>query len=306
MSLGKKIFLSILSVMLVIVLAIVGYGAKVYFDIKGTATGIQEEVARPKSSLRDKKVELGKGDAFSVLLLGLDTGDLGRDEQGRSDTMLVATVNPKSNKTTLVSLSRDTYTEIIGQGTVDKLNHAYAFGGAEMAIASVENLLQIPIDHYVTINMKGLKELVDAVDGVSVENTLEFSQDGFDFLLGTLQLDGEAALAFSRMRDQDPKGDYGRQDRQRKIINSIVKKSISLSTLTGYTDILKAIENNMKTDLSWDNMLDLQKKYKASFDNMEMEALVGEGVMIDGVSYQQIPAEELNRVQQLLQGELAN
>ncbi|MGO2267579.1 MAG: LCP family glycopolymer transferase [Vagococcus salmoninarum] len=306
MSLGKKIFLSILSVMLVIVLAIVGYGAKVYFDIKGTATGIQEEVARPKSSLRDKKVELGKGDAFSVLLLGLDTGDLGRDEQGRSDTMLVATVNPKSNKTTLVSLSRDTYTEIIGQGTVDKLNHAYAFGGAEMAIASVENLLQIPIDHYVTINMKGLKELVDAVDGVSVENTLEFSQDGFDFPLGTLQLDGEAALAFSRMRDQDPKGDYGRQDRQRKIINSIVKKSISLSTLTGYTDILKAIENNMKTDLSWDNMLDLQKKYKASFDNMEMEALVGEGVMIDGVSYQQIPAEELNRVQQLLQGELAN
>ncbi|MGY3747460.1 LCP family glycopolymer transferase [Vagococcus salmoninarum] len=306
MSLGKKIFLSILSVMLVIVLAIVGYGAKVYFDIKGTATGIQEEVARPKSSLRDKKVELGKGDAFSVLLLGLDTGDLGRDEQGRSDTMLVATVNPKSNKTTLVSLSRDTYTEIVGQGTVDKLNHAYAFGGAEMAIASVENLLQIPIDHYVTINMKGLKELVDAVDGVSVENTLEFSQDGFDFPLGTLRLNGEAALAFSRMRDQDPKGDYGRQDRQRKIINSIVKKSISLSTLTGYTDILKAIENNMKTDLSWDNMLDLQKRYKASFDNMEMEALVGDGVMIDGVSYQQIPAEELNRVQQLLQGELAN
>ena len=89
--------------------------------------------------------------------MGIDTGDLGRTEQGRSDTTMVVTINPKENKSTMISLDRDILTDIVGNDTQDKLNHAYAFGGAEMAINTVQELLDIPIHHYVSINMKGLK-----------------------------------------------------------------------------------------------------------------------------------------------------
>ncbi|WP_314060436.1 LCP family protein [uncultured Vagococcus sp.] len=304
MSTGKKVFLSILAIMLVIIIGIGGYAAKVYFDVKGTANEIHQPTTRKQSEKREQPVSIDAGEPFSVLLLGLDTGDLGRDEQGRSDTMLVATINPKNNQTTLVSIARDTYTEIVGNGTMDKINHAYAFGGVDMAMDTVENLLDIPLDHYVTINMKGLKELVDAVGGINVENTLEFSQDGTDFPLGTIKLNGEEALSYSRMRYEDPKGDYGRQDRQRKIITAIVKKSLSLSTITGYKSILDTIGSNMKTDLSWEDMVDLQSKYKNAFGNIKQDTLQGQGVMRDGVSYQDIAPEELARVQGILKAQL--
>lgn len=152
--------------LVVLVVAVVGFGAKVYFDVKGSMNETYESVKR-EDSARDTAVDLSKQEAFSVLLLGIDTGDLGRTEQGRSDTMMVATVNPQDKQTTLVSIARDTYVPIIGHenNAEDKINHAYAFGGAAMSMATVENYLDIPIDHYVAINMKGLKELVDAVGG---------------------------------------------------------------------------------------------------------------------------------------------
>ncbi|WEG73800.1 LCP family glycopolymer transferase [Vagococcus intermedius] len=301
----KKIVKTISILLLVIILAGVGYGAKVYFDVRNTAKGINTPVER-QSNLRDKNVDIDSGQPFSVLLLGLDTGDKGRTDQGRSDTMLLATVNPKQNQTTLVSLPRDTYTEIIGHegNTKDKLNHAYAFGGAAMAMDTVENLFQTPVDHYVTINMKGLQDLVDAVGGITVDNQLEFSQDGFDFPVGTIKLNGESALSYSRMRYEDPNGDYGRQERQRKIIQSVVDQAMSVSSVTGYTDILRAISDNMKTDLSWDDMIDISTKYRSAFGTVQDDGLKGDGVMLDGVSYQEVSDSELARVKDLLNSQL--
>ena len=291
--------------MLVAIIGVGAYAGKVYFDVKGTVKDIQVETTREKSTKRDEPVKLDEKEPFSVLLLGIDSGDLGRTEQGRSDTIIVATVNPKLNKVTLRSIVRDTYTEIVGLGMQDKLNHAYAFGGVEMSMNSVENLLDVPIDHYVSINMKGLQELVDAVGGVDLENTIEFSQDSFNFPLGSVHLSGEAALAYSRMRYEDPNGDYGRQDRQQKIITAIVKKALNISTLTNYSNILDALENNLQTDLSWDNLMDIQKDYRSAFNDIQHDKIQGVGVMRDGVSYQDIPAEELTRVREAMKAELA-
>lgn len=124
------------------------------------------------------------------MLLGLDTGGLGRTEQGRSDTMMVVTVNPKQ-KSTIISLDRDIYTNIVGYGTVDKLNHAYAFGGVEMAMDSIEQLLDIPIDHYVTINLDGMEDLINAVGGIKVNNKIDFTLDGVHVPVGEQTLNGE-------------------------------------------------------------------------------------------------------------------
>lgn len=219
----EKIFLIILAVLIVLVLAIVGVGAKLYLDLSHSIEKTYESVERTQGE-RTKPVDLDKQESFSVLLMGIDTGDLGRVDQGRSDTMMVAIVSPEDKQTTIVSIPRDTYVDIVGRDTKDKINHAYAFGGAAMAMDTVQKYVDIPIDHYVSINMKGLKELVDAVGGIEVNNDLTFSQDGYDFTIGKITLNGDQALSYSRMRYEDPNGDYGRQERQRKIVEGVAKK----------------------------------------------------------------------------------
>ena len=300
MSKGKKIFAIIFGIILVLFLAVVGMGAKLYWDVSKSTDKTYETVERSKKS----QVNLNNKEPFSVLLLGIDTGDDGRVEQGRSDTTIVATVNPRDKQTTLVSLARDTYVDIPGQGKQDKLNHAYAFGGASLAMDTVENYLNIPINHYVSINMAGLKELVNAVGGIEVNNNLTFSQDGYDFTIGKISLDGEQALSYSRMRYEDPNGDYGRQERQRKVIEGIVQKVLSLNSVSNYQEILTGVADNMKTDLSFDDMKKIALDYRSAFGKVKQDQLQGTGFMQDGVSYQRVDEQELTRVQQELKNQL--
>ncbi|MFX4032207.1 LCP family protein [Enterococcus faecalis] len=300
MSKGKKIFAIIFGIILVLFLAVVGMGAKLYWDVSKSMDKTYETVERSKKS----QVNLNNKEPFFVLLLGIDTGDDGRVEQGRSDTTIVATVNPRDKQTTLVSLARDTYVDIPGQGKQDKLNHAYAFGGASLAMDTVENYLNIPINHYVSINMAGLKELVNAVGGIEVNNNLTFSQDGYDFTIGKISLDGEQALSYSRMRYEDPNGDYGRQERQRKVIEGIVQKVLSLNSVSNYQEILTAVSDNMKTDLSFDDMKKIALDYRSAFGKVKQDQLQGTGFMQDGVSYQRVDEQELTRVQQELKNQL--
>ncbi|AVR91604.1 LytR family transcriptional regulator [Enterococcus faecalis] len=300
MSKGKKIFAIIFGIILVLFLAVVGMGAKLYWDVSKSMDKTYETVERSKKS----QVNLNNKEPFSVLLLGIDTGDDGRVEQGRSDTTIVATVNPRDKQTTLVSLARDTYVDIPGQGKQDKLNHAYAFGGASLAMDTVENYLNIPINHYVSINMAGLKELVNAVGGIEVNNNLTFSEDGYDFTIGKISLDGEQALSYSRMRYEDPNGDYGRQERQRKVIEGIVQKVLSLDSVSNYQEILTAVSDNMKTDLSFDDMKKIALDYRSAFGKVKQDQLQGTGFMQDGVSYQRVDEQELTRVQQELKNQL--
>jgi polyisoprenyl-teichoic acid--peptidoglycan teichoic acid transferase len=109
----------------------------------------------------------------------------------------------------MLSIPRDTRTEIVGKGTIEKINHAYAFGNEEMAMKTVENFLDIPIDYYIKVSMEGFKDIVDAVGGITVNNDLDFTQDGYHFPKGQVNLDGKKALAFTRMRHEDPRGDFG-------------------------------------------------------------------------------------------------
>ena len=305
MSKGKKIFLIIFGIVAVLVIGIVGVAAKLYFDVSNSMQQTYESVERDREDrLRESDVDLSQQESFSVLLMGIDTGDLGRVEQGRSDTMMVATISPQDNQTTVVSIGRDSYVDIVGHGTTDKINHAYAFGGPAMAMNTVEKFLDIPIDHYVSINMAGLKDLVDAVGGIEVDNEITFSQDGFDFAIGRTSLNGEQALAYSRMRYEDPNGDYGRQERQRKIVEGIVKKVLSLDGITQYQTILNAVEQNMKTDMSFDDMRTLAFNYRSAFQTIKQDQLQGEGFMQDGISYQRVSDEELARVQKELKAQL--
>src|SRR5699024_3622601 len=212
--------------------------------------------------MRDTDIAFGDQDAFSVLLLGVDARE---GDKGRSDTMIVLTVNPKKNTTKMVSIPRDTLTEIVGKGTEDKLNHAYAFGGVKMSLDSTEKLLNIPLDYAVQVNMESFQEIVDVVGGVEVNNSIAF--DGFSE--GQIHLNGEEALAYVRMRKKDQRGDFVRQDRHKQIVQTIMKKCASVNTILKYKDTFNSVSINVRTNLSFNEIVDIQKNYCTATKKMD-------------------------------------
>src|SRR5690606_9895520 len=102
----------------------------------------------------------------------------------------------------------------------------------------------------------------------------------------------EEALAYSRMRKQDPRGDFGRQDRQRQIIKAVIDKGASFSTLTKFDDILDILGENISTNLTFDEMKTIQKHYKDATGSLEQSAINGSGKMINGIYYFIVPEEE--------------
>lgn len=298
----KKKWLKITGIILLILLLAGGaYAFTVYKSFKNAVDTMHEPIEREKSEKREEPVVLEKKDPFSVLMLGVDerAGD-----KGRSDTIIVLTVNPNNNSVKMLSIPRDTRTEIVGKGNEDKINHAYAFGGVPMAMDTVENFLDIPIDYYIQINMEGFQDIVDAVGGVTVQNDLDFTYDGYHFPKGELTLNGKKALSYSRMRYEDPRGDFGRQTRQRQIIQGVIDKGASLSSLTNFSDIFSALGNNVKTNLTFDHMFEIQKNYKSAAQSIQQMEIKSSGTKINNIYYGIVAAEEQQRVQNELKAQL--
>ncbi|EGA90816.1 membrane-bound transcriptional regulator LytR [Planococcus donghaensis MPA1U2] len=296
----KKKWPWILGILGVIVVGLGIYLFTIYNSFTNTLDEIHEPIEREVSEKRtiDQEVVLNEKDPFSVLLLGVDERE---DDRGRSDTMVVMTVNPADESTKMVSIPRDTYTEIVGRGTTDKINHAYAFGGIEMSMATVENLLDIPIDYVLQVNMEGFQDIVDAVGGVEVNNSLAFDE----FKEGKIELDGEEALAYVRMRKQDPEGDFGRQNRQKQVIQGIMKKGASVNSLLNYKDIFNALGDNVRTNMTFDEMMDVQSNYRDAIGTVDQLMVEdGTGETINGIWYYMMNDAELAEIQSTLKTHL--
>lgn len=279
------------AILLVIALLLVGGGvAYAYQMIHSTKTAIQKTYTKTSvKKLRNVSKILKQKKPFSVLILGTDTGALGRTYKGRTDTIIIATVNPKQNNATLTSIPRDTQVNVPdSQNSYDKINAAYTIGGPSTTIETIQNTLDIPIDYYLLVNMGGLRKIVDAVGGVTVDPLLTFKYDAVSVEKGkTVKLNGKQALSYARMRYDDPEGDYGRQKRQKQIITAIIKKALNISTLaTRYDDILKSVEPNIQTDLTYDDMIAIATNYRSSGKKIDSYVLQGEDAMLDGASYQ--------------------
>lgn len=297
----KKWLLIIGSVFLFLFIGIGIYAYTIYHSLTTAVDTMHNPIERKISEKRVEEIALEKKDPFSVLMLGVDERE---GDVGRSDTMIVITVNPNKNSIKMLSIPRDTRTEIVGRGKMDKINHAYAFGGEQMSIDTIEAFLDIPLDYYVKINMQGFEDIVNAVGGISVDNPLAFNENGYKFNKGPISLNGEEALVYVRMRKQDPSGDYGRQHRQRQVIQGVINKGASLSSLTRFHDIFDALGKNVKTNLTFEEMVDIQKNYKDTRHNLEQIQLEGTGEYINSISYQIVSEEEQKRVQNVLKEHL--
>ncbi|WP_223556484.1 LCP family glycopolymer transferase [Lysinibacillus sphaericus] len=295
----KKIWLWIVGSLIAIFLIFIGTA---YYSIQKTMNKINTPLETTDSGEKEQKT-VTKKEPFSVLMLGVDER---KDDSGRSDTMIVVTVNPEKQTMKMLSIPRDTRTEIIGHDSVDKINHAYAFGGVPMAVDTVEHYLDIPIDYYVYINMDGFLQIIDTIGGITIENDMDLTYDKHHYPKGEITLNGEEALIFSRIRYEDPRGDFGRQIRQRQIIEAVLKKaSTTPSILLKATDMLDVVGDNVRMNFTMKDLIQLQSIYKKMDGNIDQLSFEAEGGQRINHIWYYIPDEtELGKIQSELKAHL--
>ncbi|HEM4129639.1 TPA: LCP family protein [Streptococcus suis] len=312
MTIGKKIVLMSLAIIVLTLGAGFAYG----ISLLNFSTDAISKTFRQLDG-EEEITPIDATEPLTILLMGVDMDQATRGgvwEEGRSDSMILVTVNPKTKETTMMSLTRDIMVEIAeangeSTGTVEKLNHSYSYGQAPMAIATIEKMMDINIDRYIEINMDGLVELVDAVGGIEVNNTLGFPisiseyEPAYTSIVptGKRLVNGDQALVYARMRYDDPEGDIGRQRRQREVITAIVKKLLQLDGFTQYKKILTAISNNMRTDIEISTAtIPELLGYKDSIRNLHSYQLRGIDELVDEIYYQLPPTQHLLEMQNIL------
>lgn len=237
----------------------------------------------------------------NIALFGIDAVD---GEVGRSDAIMIGTIDTLNRKVKLTSIMRDSYVDIPGYG-MDKINHAYAFGGAQLAIKTINNNFGLNIEKFVAVNFSSLPDIINILDGVELEITEEELQyinkyiDGINSLKGTnsshitstgvQSVDGVQALAYSRIRYASG-GDYVRTERHRNILNGLFKKVVELPK-TSYISLLNEVLPHMQTNMSPSEIFSLAIDTLSVMEDINLEQerfpLDGycEGTYIGGIYY---------------------
>jgi LCP family protein required for cell wall assembly len=202
------------------------------------------ELPTDESSARPPK-EAQETGTLNYVLLGSDSRDPGNDGNGRSDTILVVHLNAKRNKAYIISFPRDMYVNVPGYGR-NKINAAFAFGGAPLAVRTLESLTGVRMDHVALIDFEGFIRLTEDLHGVTVTNKTAFSSHGFHYPKGKITIAGEEALWFVRERKLLPGGDLDRAENQRNVIKAIVQKGLSVRVISDPATFINFLGNVAK------------------------------------------------------------
>ena len=283
-----KVIITILIILLVLIVAAAIF---VFTKLHSLNNSINESLDRDHSQLRQKAAK--EGDPMTVVLYGIDD-DAERQQENlgqRSDSIVLMSINPEGKKTVMVSVPRDTRAKIVGHGTTEKINHAYAYGGPKMAVNSLEKLMDVPVDHYISIDMDGVKTVVDELGGVTITSNGSFitkdSTNTYQFTKGEqYKMDGKKALAYMRSRKEDGAGgDEGRQLRQQQVITAVAREAFSVNSVTKLNGIFKAAQDNLKTDLSFVQLNRFKSYYDKAQDNVKRLTINGQNALGDDNLY---------------------
>ena len=246
---NKGGFLKVLGIFLLIILILLGLALSAGYAILTDKLSSMDYVEIDESSIHvNSGVDEKLKDYRNIVLLGVDSQD-GSFSNTRSDCIIIVSINKKTNDVNLTSVYRDTYVEIDGHG-LDKITHAYAYGGPELAMSTLNKNLDLNITEFVTVNFETVKTVVDSIGGVTIKVTdAEATQISGLSSGGTYTLDGEQALAYSRIRKID--SDYQRTERMRTVIEAVFDKvkTLGVSELSNFVDtILPLISTNLSSN----------------------------------------------------------
>ncbi|EAE8346331.1 LytR family transcriptional regulator [Listeria monocytogenes] len=302
----RKILFWILIPVMCLVLAGVGYGTYLFSKTKLAADNSYDTVRNGKAStLRTNDVEPIK-DSFSILIIGVDTSAT-RAANGnpRSDSLILATFNVKDSRVEMTSIPRDSYVHIEDSAKdIDKytkINAAHAYGGPELTMKTVEEEFKIPIDYYVRFDFDAFLKIIDALDGIDVDVPVSFTEqdskdnaDAITLKKGPQHLNAEQALALARTRHID--SDIERGKRQQLIIKSIVSEATSISSVSKYSDIIEVVGDNMKTNLTFNQMLSIAKFGMTNKIDIKSLNLKGDSNPMDGIYYYKLDESSVQSI----------
>ena len=196
-----------------------------------------------------KKVDIAK-QPFVVYLSGTDDYG-GVKKVARSDTNMLAVVNPARGKILIINTPRDYYVTLASKNAKDKLTHAGIYGIEESA-NTLGLLYEVEVNYYARVNFSSFTKIIDALGGIEVESKYNFSYNGYSFKKGKNNLKGNAALAFSRGRKMLPLGDEDRGQNQQAVLAGIIKKLTDKKILTKYNTLLNSLEKGLITNVERD------------------------------------------------------
>ncbi len=233
------------------------------FDALSLRTVVPDDVANEPQPVGDTS-------SMTILLMGVDARPGEPIDIGvRPDSLMVLRLDSETGSCRILSIPRDTRTELPGYG-LTKINHALAVGGIPYQELVVEKLLGISIDHYILIDFDGFTDLVDAVGGITVDVPGGFTAtDGQVFDAGRQTLSGKRALSYARYRG-GPDGDFGRIQRQQQVLRAIVQRGSKLN-------LVPAVEANIRTDLAPQTILSIAGQYRDRCTDDSLSTMFLEG-----------------------------
>ncbi len=230
-----------LVLLILLVLGFIGY-FKGLMSAKMDKDNLQPDVG----SFQGQKSNDG---SVNILLLGSDSRG---EDQGRSDTIMIAHYDKKSKQPKIVSIMRDTF---IGIPTSDgleynKINAAYAYGGPELVRQTISNTFDIPIQYYAIVNFESFPKIVDtlAPSGLKINAEKDLEVEGTVIKKGEQKMTGEEALQYARFR-KDEEGDFGRVRRQQQVITAVLKQTMNPLSLWRVPEALGKIQGYTQTDI---------------------------------------------------------
>ena len=221
-------------------------------DVKTIQGKPSEEAFSSKPKVKTEKAagkpEKAAGEPLDVLVLGIDNRPAGSTVEGsRADTVMVVRVFPDTGDVKMLSIPRDMFVEI-KPGEQDRINAAYSYGGVPQATATVERLTGMSVDRYAVVDFQSFEDLVNAVDGVTVDTNAYGAMPPGRHMEGTQTLDGEQALFYARYRGT-PGGDLDRIARQQQVVGALREKLVSWGTVSKLPGVVKSIHGKLDTDL---------------------------------------------------------
>ncbi len=227
--------------------------------------------------------------AMNLLVVGSDKRSDGQEKYGRSDTIILVHVDPDNNYLSMLSLPRDLKVDVPGYGT-NKINAAFAYGGAALTIRTVEQLTGVDINHYLEVDFQAFKDITDALGGVYVDVDKHYYNDNPNYELAKISpgyqlLHGEDALDYVRFR-HDLNLDFGRMTRQQSFLNAMREQAMGWDLPLKLPGLVSALFSNVATDLGANDVLKLAY-WGVRLDGSRMRriTLVGDAQDIGGVSY---------------------
>jgi LCP family protein required for cell wall assembly len=240
----------------------------------------------------DRPEETG---GLTFLVIGSDSrGEMSKEDQNalsvgstpgqRSDAIMLVRLNHERDHITVIGLPRDLWVDIPGEGE-DKINAAYAYGGPQLAVQTVESVTNVRIDHYVEVDFNGFVDVVDALDGIDVclPEAINDPKAKLDMAAGTHRVDGKEALAFSRTR-ATARGDLDRIDRQQQVLSAMLDRALSSETLSDPARLTGFLDSALSS-VTVDEGLDTRTINQLAYQMRDMD--------LGQVTFAQVPIGEM-------------